>query len=41
MVEASSKTIAVVCARLSVTCLLPPLTAIRFLGGYYDHEIGN
>jgi hypothetical protein len=26
---------------MSITCLLPPQTAIRFLGGYYNHEIGN
>ena len=26
---------------MSITCLLPPQTAIKFLGGYYNHEIGN
>lgn len=26
---------------MSITCLLPPQVAIRFLGGYYNHEIGN
>jgi hypothetical protein len=26
---------------MSITCLLPPQAAIRFLGGYYNHEIGN
>jgi hypothetical protein len=26
---------------MSITCLLPPQTAIRFLGGYYNREIGN
>jgi hypothetical protein len=26
---------------MSITCMLPPQTAIRFLGGYYNYEIGN
>ena len=26
---------------MSITCMLPPQTAIRSLGGYYNHEIGN
>jgi len=26
---------------ISITCLLPPQTAIRSLGGYYNREIGN
>jgi hypothetical protein len=26
---------------MSITCMLPPQTAIRFVGGYYNHEVGN
>ena len=26
---------------MSITCMLPPGTAIKSLGGYYNHEIGN
>ena len=26
---------------MSITCLLPPQTTIKSLGGYYNREIGN
>jgi len=26
---------------MSITCMLPPQTAIKSLGGYYNHEIGS
>ncbi|MFT3897805.1 MAG: hypothetical protein QM719_08935 [Thermomonas sp.] len=26
---------------MSITCLLPPQVAIRYVGGYYNHEIGS
>ena len=26
---------------MSITCMLPPQTAIKALGGYFNHEIGN